>query len=141
MRHSTEGHSTEAIGGNPRRSSEALVHALEGPRRRSGAINGQSEALVHGTHLRVHVGTGAMAPPGADTLTSSAPSAVGPRDDHVYCRSAAILERSEYCGCPICDETKAPTAIEQPEVPDEGRNQTCSDALGRNQRLSAPGVS
>jgi len=74
-----------------------------------------------------------MAPPGADTLTSSAPSAVGPRDDHVYCKSAAILERSEYCGCPICDETKAPTAIEQPEVPDEGRNQTQSDAIRRNQ--------
>ena len=74
-----------------------------------------------------------MAPPGADTLTSSAPSAVGPRDDHVYCRSAAILERSEYCGCPICDETKAPTAIEQPEVPDEGRNPLQSDAIRRNQ--------
>jgi hypothetical protein len=75
-----------------------------------------------------------MAPPGADTLTSSAPSAVGPRDDHVYCRSAAILERSEYCGCPICDETKAPTAIEQPEVPDEGRNQTQSDAIKMQSR-------
>ena len=45
--------------------------------------------------LSVQVGTGATAPPGAETLTNSAPSVVGPRDDHVYWMSES-LERSEY---------------------------------------------
>ena len=64
----------------------------------------------------VQVGTGAIAPPGAETETSSAPSAVGPLDDHVYCMSSS-LARKEYCGPIMLDDAKAPTAIVQPEVP------------------------
>lgn len=32
----------------------------------------------------VHVGTGAMAPPGAEKVTPKSPSAVGPREDQLY---------------------------------------------------------
>ena len=33
----------------------------------------------------VHCGTGAIAPPGADSTTPGCPSSVGPRLDQVYC--------------------------------------------------------
>ena len=49
-------------------------------------------------------------------LTLSAPSVVGPRDDHVYWMSGS-LARSEYCGPIIAADAKAPTAIAQSEVP------------------------
>lgn len=38
----------------------------------------------------VHCGTGAMAPPGADSVTPAWPSAVGPRLLHVYCCPASM---------------------------------------------------
>ena len=67
--------------------------------------------------LSVHVGTGAMAPPGAETETSSAPSETGPRLLQVYWMSGSALERSEYCGCIIRLDTTAPTAISASHVP------------------------
>jgi hypothetical protein len=44
----------------------------------------------------VHVGTGAMAPPGAENATPGWPSAVGPRELHVYCRPAPEGSRTEW---------------------------------------------
>ena len=46
----------------------------------------------------VHVGTGAMAPPGAEKLTPRSPSGAGPRLDQVYCCPASISPLRRMAG-------------------------------------------
>ncbi len=43
----------------------------------------------------VHWGTGAMAPPGALSVTPTSPSGVGPLDDQLYCRPCTCKFRSQ----------------------------------------------
>eukprot|EP00955_Chlamydomonas_euryale_P068212 360050-Chlamydomonas_euryale.AAC.1 len=74
----------------------------------------------------VHVGTGAMAPPGAENATPGAPSAVGPRELHVYCRPAPSEVRTEWPASARRGDTYAPMPNRPADVP-PGR--ACVDGL------------
>lgn len=62
----------------------------------------------------VHCGTGAMAPPGADSVTPTCPSGAGPLLDHVYCWpcSHSSTDGDRRFGASLSKEVSVPKATE-----------------------------
>ena len=68
--------------------------------------------------LRVHSGTGAIAPPGALMSTPRSPSKVGPRELQVYCRPPQASGSMTLCdSAAMSGDTQAPMPMIGLELP------------------------